>query len=218
MRKFLAALFYKAVDSTAGELLGRLLAAVTRLEQPGTEKTASVFELLYCIARGSIQQVTDSELPAVLVTQLMKQKPTMQPAVEDAPEEWGYAAGPISSQSASAETKPHCAFQLAILQRCLSRLRPELITQMSSKAFMQEAVFGASNKFGGIKLASIFTVLSNKQPALLNQYLACLANYFQACDYDKYRVGTAQVGTGESTELCRGSEQSDGHANDSAGE
>jgi len=193
VRKFLAALFYKAVDSTAGELLGRLLAVVTRLEQPVTEKTASVFELLYCIARCSIQQVTDSELPAVLVTQLMKQKPTMQPAVEDAPEEWGYAAGPISSQSASAETKPHCAFQLAILQRCLPRLRPELITQMSSKAFMQEAVFGASNKFGGIKLASIFTVLSNKQPALLNQYLACLANYFQAYDYDKYRVGTAQV-------------------------
>lgn len=193
VRKFLAALFFKAVEAAAEGLLGRLLAAVTRLEQPATEKSASVFELLYCIARCSTQQVADSELPAILVAQLMKQKVSVQSAANDAPEEWGYTAAQISSQSASEDTKPNCAFQLAILQCCLAHLRPELITQMCSKVFMQEAVFGASNKFGGIKLASIYAALSPKQPELLDQYLACLADYFQACDYDRYRVCTAQV-------------------------
>lgn len=197
VRKFLAALFYKSVENASEEdrvaLLQRLQATVSRLEVPMTEKYASLFELLYCIARGGLQEIANSELPAMMVAQILKQKVTQLPVISDAPVEWGGAAGQTSSEATPSEAKPNCAFQLAILQSCLARLRPEIQQQISSKAFMQEAVSGASNKFGGLKLASIYLALSENQPELLPQYLACLADYFQACDYDRYRVGTVQV-------------------------
>ena len=197
IRKFLAALFYKSVENASEEdratLLQRLLAIVSRLEVPMTEKYASLFELIYCIARCSLQVVANSELPAMIVAQILKQKVPQLPGTSDAPVEWGGAVGQTSTEATPSEAKPNYAFQLAILQLCLNRLRPETQQDICSKAFMQEAVSGAGNKFGGLRLASIYLTMSQKQPELLPQYLSCLADYFQACDYDRYRVGTVQV-------------------------
>lgn len=197
IRKFLASLFHQAVNIVPAEtlqfLLRQLVAAVTHIEPPLSDRHASLFELIYCLTRKDLQAVVDCNLPGLIIAQMLKQRVAPQAAVLDASPEWGCGKGTVQSSAENSDLKLNYAFQLAILQRCLTRLKPDLQREMSSQAFMKEAVSGAFNKFGGIKLASIYSTLSQKQPILLDQYLDCLKNYFQTNDYDRFRVAAVQT-------------------------
>ena len=198
IRKFLASLFHQAVKSASSEfcarLLHRLVVTVTHIEQPLSDRYASLFELIYSLTRKDLMSVVNCDLPDMIVAQMLKQRVAPQAALLEVPVvEWGFskALGQISAEN--SDFKLNYAFQLAILHRCLLKLKPDLVREISSQAFIREAVLGAFNKFGGIKLASIYTTLSQKQPILLDQYLDCLKTYFQTNDYDRYRVAIVQT-------------------------
>lgn len=200
IRKFLASLFHRAVESAPADArtmwLGRVVNRASRMELPLSDRYAGLFELIYSISRKDLQSVVDSGLPAMVIAQMLKQR--VEPLMaSDSPAEWGYhsraSGNPQRGMPENSDSKLNYAFQLAILARCLPKLRPESVRDITSQAFMREAVLGAFNKLGGSKLASIYNSLSQRQPALLDQYLECLKAYFQTCDYDKYRVATVQI-------------------------
>jgi ubiquitin C-terminal hydrolase len=200
IRKFLASLFHKAVESAPADArtmwLRRVVNRASRMELPLSDRYTGLFELIYSISRKDLQSVVDSGLPAMVIAQMLKQR--VEPLkASDSPAEWGYhsraSGNPQRGMPENSDSKLNYAFQLAIIARCLPKLRAESVRDITSQAFMREAVLGAFNKLGGSKLASIYNSLSQKQPALLDQYLECLKAYFQTCDYDKYRVATVQI-------------------------
>ena len=198
VRKFVTALFYQSMEnSDLQSALGRLIAVAGNLSPPLNERHASLFEMMYSVTRKNLQLVTGTELPEMMVAQILRKEVRHPPFPgAKAPIEWGYTSTMHADYSPSdhpVDSKPNYSFQIAILHRCLQILRPETIQEIMSREFIQEVVHGAYNKFGGLKLAQLYMNLASKHDSdVLTRYLECLCDYFQVVDYDRYRVGTVQ--------------------------